>query len=127
MCLSLLRQLALYICIIYGQWALLMSPRTEETTKLTWKLLARTTMLMTLDSLPKDIRSVDYKTSKCEDRSWTSSSQQRWSVLGFTQYGSSCLWKGDDDFKNCQLLSVLCAAQLAQRQCAHTCTEPASK
>ena len=84
-----------------------MSPRTEEMTKFTWKLLARTTMLMTLDSLPKDIRSVDFKTSKCEDRSWTSSSQQRWSVLGFTQYGSSCLEKDDDDFKNLSA-SLIC-------------------
>ena len=100
--------------------ALLMSPRTEETTKLTWKLLARTTMLMTLDPLPKDIRSVDFKTSKCEDRSWTSSSQQRWSVLGFTQYGSSCLEKDDDDFKNLSASLYLCAAEFVQRQSAHT-------
>merc|ERR1719347_659964 len=52
-------------------------------------------------------RSVDYKTSKCEDRSWTSSSQQRWSVLGFTQYGSSCLEKDDDDYKNLSA-SLIC-------------------
>merc|ERR1711875_108520 len=79
----------------------------EETKKLTWKLLARTTMWKKLHSLPKDNRSVDYKTSKCEDRSWTSSSQQRWSVLGFTQYGSSCLEKDDDDFKNLSA-SLIC-------------------
>ena len=111
---SLATAIARYICIIYAVWALLMSPRTEETTKLTWKLLARTTMLMTLDSLPKDIRSVDFKTSKCEDRSWTSSSQQRWSVLGFTQYGSSCLEKDDDDFKNLSA-SLIC---VYSRNCA---------
>ena len=29
-------------------------------------------------------------------RSWTSSSSQRWSVLGFPQYGSSCLGRRDD-------------------------------
>ena len=59
---------------------------------------------------PQGHRSVDYKTSKCEDRSWTSSSQQRWSVLGFTQYGSSCLEKDDDDFKNLSASLILCTA-----------------
>ena len=34
--------------------ALLMSPKKEETTKLTWKLLARTTMWKKLHSLPRD-------------------------------------------------------------------------
>ena len=77
---------------------------------------------------PQGHRSVDYKTSKCEDRSWTSSSQQRWSVLGFTQYGSSCLEKDDDDFKNLSASLYLCAAELVQRQSAHTrVQQPASR
>ena len=44
--------------------ALLMSPMKEETTKLTWKLLARTTMWKMLHSLPRDTE-VWTKTSKC--------------------------------------------------------------
>jgi len=43
---------------------------------------------------PQGHRRVD-KTSKCEDRSWTSSSSRGGSVLGFPQYGSSCLEKGE--------------------------------
>merc|ERR1712098_78974 len=37
-------------------------------------------------------------------RSWTSSSSRGGSVLGFPQYGSSCLQKDDDYVENCQLL-----------------------
>merc|ERR1711875_181055 len=51
---SLATAIARYICIIYAVRALLMFPRTEETTKLTWKLLARTTMWKKLHSLPRD-------------------------------------------------------------------------
>merc|ERR1712002_91419 len=39
---------------IYAVRALLMSPMKEETTKLTWKLLARMTMWKKLHSLPRD-------------------------------------------------------------------------
>ena len=51
---SLATAIARYICIIYAVRALLMFPRTEETTKLTWKLLARTTMWKKLHSRPRD-------------------------------------------------------------------------
>jgi len=44
--------------------ALLMSPMKEETTKLMWKLLARTTMWKKLHTLPWDTE-VWTKTSKC--------------------------------------------------------------
>ena len=107
---SLATAIARYICIIYAVRALLMSSMKEEMTK-----FAQMKPLS-----PQGHRSVDYKTSKCEDRSWTSSSQQRWSVLGFTQYGSSCLWKGDDDLKNCQLLSMyVCSRICAAAKCTH--------
>jgi len=51
---SLATAIARYICIIYTVRALLKSPMKEETTKLTWKLLARTTMWKKLHSLPRD-------------------------------------------------------------------------
>ena len=103
---------------LYTVRALLMSPMKEEMTK-----FAQMKPLS-----PQGHRSVDYKTSKCEDRSWTSSSQQRWSVLGFTQYGSSCLEKDDDDFKNLSASLYLCAAEFVQRQSAHTrVQQPASR
>jgi len=41
---------------LYMVRALLMSPMKEEMTKFTW---------MKLHSLPRDYRSVDYRTSKC--------------------------------------------------------------
>ena len=85
---------------IYKVRALLMSPMKEEMTK-----FAQMKPLS-----PQGHRSVDYKTSKCDDRSWTSSSQQRWSVLGFTQYGSSCLEKDDDYLKNMSASLILCTA-----------------
>ena len=51
---SLATAIARYICIIYAVRALLKSPMKEETTKLTWKLLARTTMWKKQHSLPRD-------------------------------------------------------------------------
>jgi len=54
----------------------------EEMTKLTWKklhLLPGTTEVWTTGL------------ANVEDRSWTSSSSCGGSVLGFSQYGSSCL------------------------------------
>ena len=48
-----------------------------------------------LDSLPKDT-DVWTGPANVEGRSWTSSSLRGGSVLGFPQYGSSCLWKDDD-------------------------------
>ena len=52
---SLATAIARYICIIYAVRALLMSPMKEEMTTFTWKKL---------HSLPRDNRSVDYRTSK---------------------------------------------------------------
>ena len=52
-------------------------------------------------------RRVD-KTSKCEDRSWTSSSSRGGSVLGFPQYGSSCLWKRDDGVEELSASILFC-------------------
>jgi len=85
----------------------------EETTKLTWKLLARTTMWMKLHSLPRDSEVWTKGLASVEGRSWTSSSLFGGSVLGFPQYGSSCLWK-DDDFKNLSA-SLIC---VYSRNCA---------
>ena len=112
MCLSLLRQLALYICIIYGTTGPADVPQDGGDDEAHVEVTGQDDHVEEAAFSPQGHRSVDYKTSKCEDRSWTSSSQQRWSVLGFTQYGSSCLWKRDDELKNCQLLSVLCAAKI---------------
>ena len=103
---SLATAVARYICIMYCSGPAEV-PMKEETTKLTWKLLARTTMWMKLHSLPRDSEVWTKGLASVEGRSWTSSSQQRWSVLGFTQYGSSCLEKDDDDFKNLSA-SLIC-------------------
>ena len=94
---------------LYMVRALLMSPMKEEMTKFTW---------MKLDSLPRDNRSVDYRTSKCQVRSWTSSSSRGGSVLALLQYGSSCLQK-NDDLKNCQLLNSVCSRICAAAKCTH--------
>ena len=107
MCLSLLRQLALYICIIYGTTGPADVPQEGGDDEAHVEVTGQDDHVEGAALSPQGHRSVDYKTSKCEDRSWTSSSQQRWSVLGFTQYGSSCLWKGDDDFKNLSA-SLIC-------------------
>ena len=50
---SLATAVARYICIMYSSGPAEV-PMKEETTKLTWKLLARTTMRMKLHSLPRD-------------------------------------------------------------------------
>ena len=59
---------------LYMVRALLMSLMWEEMTKFTRKKL---------HSLLRDNRSVDYRTCKCQVRSWTSSSSLGGSVLGF--------------------------------------------
>ena len=83
---------------LYMVRALLMSPMKEEMTKFTW---------MKLHSLPRDSEVWTKGPASVEGRSWTGSSLRGGSVLGFPQYGSSCLWK-DDDLKNCQLLCLFC-------------------
>ena len=83
---------------IYIVRALLMSPMKEEMTKFTW---------MKLHSLPRDSEVWTKGPASVEGRSWPGSSLRGGSVLGFPQYGSSCLWK-DDDLKNCQLLCLFC-------------------
>ena len=70
-----------------------------------------------LDSLPKGT-DVWTRPANVEGRSWTSSSLRGGSVLGFPQYGSSCLWK-DDDLKNCQLLYSVCSRSCAAAMCTH--------
>ena len=128
MCLSLLRQLALYICIIYGTTGPADVPQDGGDDEAHVEVTGQDDHVEEAALSPQGHRSVDYKTSKCEDRSWTSSSQQRWSVLGFTQYGSSCLEKDDDDFKNLSASLYLCAAEFVQRQSAHTrVQQPASR
>jgi len=94
---------------LYMVRALLMSPMKEEMTKFTW---------MKLHSLPRDSEVWTKGLASVEGRSWTSSSLCGGSVLGFPQYGSSCLWK-DDDLKNCQLLLSVCSRICAAAKYAH--------
>jgi len=96
-CLALVAQAISTTFAINMVRALLMSPKKEM------KKFTR----MKPHSLPRDNRSVDYRTCKCQGRSWTSSSSCGGSVLGFPQYGSSCLWM-EEELKNCQLLSMFC-------------------
>jgi len=92
--------------------ALLMSPMKEEMTKFTW---------MKLHSLPRDSEVWTKGPASVEGRSWTSSSLRGGSVLGFPQYGSSCLWK-DDDFKNLSASLICVQPKLCSGKCAHTCS-----
>ena len=91
MCLSLLRQLALYICIIYGTTGPADVPQDGGDDEVHVEVTGQDDHVEEAALSLQGHRSVDYKTSKCEDRSWTSSSSLGGSVLGFPQYGSSCL------------------------------------
>ena len=88
---SLATAIARYICIKYGTTGPADVPQDGGDDEAHVEVTGQDDHVEEAALSPQGHRSVDYKTSKCEDRSWTSSSQQRWSVLGFTQYGSSCL------------------------------------
>ena len=140
MCLSLAPAISTTFAL-YTVRALLMSPMKEEMTK-----FAQMKPLS-----PQGHRSVDYKTSKCEDRRWTSSSRGGSELKNIVClelnklqfFKTSCpsvprlhaafctavpAFGRGDDVKNCHLLYVVvCTAKIVQRQSTHTCTEPASK
>ena len=90
MCLSLLRQLALYICIIYGTTGPADVPQDGGDDEAHVEVTGQDDHVEEAALSPQGHRNVD-KTCKCQVRSWTSSSSRGGSVLGFPQYGSSCL------------------------------------
>ena len=75
MCLSLLRQLALYICIIYGTTGPADVPHEGGDDEAHVEVTGQDDHVEEAALSPQGHRSVDYKTSKCEDRRWTSSSR----------------------------------------------------